>query len=174
MRTPDPHFDDPVALHDYLLEVTKPALLGGDERTFIERFDLPQTIGTFDGAQVLRTEDDVRRVLHGVRGYIMSHAVTDLERRCISAEFIEPGRMIATHVSRYIAGAQLVGKDVISHSSLRCVDGFWMISDNQYAVTKAPQLSAALSGVNLHMPTHFPQHTTPQNEDGSTNKESLQ
>ena len=146
MAKVDPEFATAVEVSEHLLAVTERGIMQGQDALFIERFHLPLTVSTFEGAHVLATEADVLNVLNGVRQFIEINSVDQMVRRCISAQFHGPDQMQATHVSRYLSKGTLVGHEVTSHGFGIRINGFWKIADNQYAVKDTPALSRALLG----------------------------
>ena len=129
-----------------LLERTADALITGDFEAFHPCFVLPQIIDASPGQIELHTLADLRRTFDGVRNYHHRISVTDIVRRCISAEFVDPDTVMSTHSARLLSGSFLVNEAVPVLSRLiRTPDG-WKIAATQYAVAEDEGLLEALMG----------------------------
>ena len=129
-----------------LLERTADALISGDFEAFHPCFVLPQIIDTSAGQVELRTLKDLRRTFDGVRGYHHRLSVTDIVRRCISADFVDPDTVMSTHSARLLSGSFLVNEAVPVLSRLQRTPEGWKIAATQYAVAEDEGMLAALLG----------------------------
>lgn len=128
----DPDFVTPEAVHEHLLEITRQAYLQDDEDMFVARLMLPQTIKTSEFTKTLTTLDDVRQVFRANQAKFLRLGVTDLVRVCISARFVDPDRVQATHVSYLMQGTRLLVEPYPNTGELVRKDGLWLISSSQY------------------------------------------
>ncbi|MEM6305832.1 MAG: hypothetical protein AAF744_14025 [Pseudomonadota bacterium] len=142
----DPAFRTASEVGDFMLEVTSRALMGGDDATFLDRFALPLTIGTYEGEQVIESRGALLKVLRGVQDFLRRNNIDLIDRRTVDAEFLSPDKVLATHESRYLCKGQQIGEVKLCCGTIERFDGFWMITSNDYAVSDAPSLNRALLG----------------------------
>ncbi|SMX46163.1 hypothetical protein [Maliponia aquimaris] len=118
-----------------LLEITGEALLSGAFDRFAECFRLPQVVATMDGARVLRTRDDLRRVFDEVRGLYAELGVARLDRWVEAALFDGPDRIRQAHVTHLLSkeGA-LLRPPFTDLAEIVREDGRWQVVGNQYTV----------------------------------------
>lgn len=140
----------PTAVSQDLLDRTGRGLMTGEAALYLECFQLPLTIATFEGQSRITTQDDLLTIFSATRAYLVRAGVTDLVRHCLHASFANPDTIKATHESRYLSGNRLVQRPAVAFSMLRRIDGVWLVSDSQYAISDAPGLVAA---VTLPTPT---------------------
>lgn len=138
----DPEFDDPLAVSDFLLEVTRKAYFDNDFGSFSKRFALPQVIGTFEGDRTIKNADDLEAVFQSMRQYFARVGVIDLNRRTLSARFLDADTVQYTAISQHILPGYALSEDILIHGILRRIDGLWRISDNRYATTIEPVMRA--------------------------------
>ena len=124
-----------------LLTRTGDAMRRGDFDTFQECFSLPFILETFEGKQLHQTRDDLLTVFNAVRSYRAAHAILDLVRENVAAEYLDAQTISATHVSRMLQkGDILFGRPYPAYSVIKLVKGVWQINYCQYAVDELPSL----------------------------------
>ena len=139
---------------EHLLDETGAALMSGDFQRLMECFQLPYEIGTFAGQRTVTSEAEMRTTFDGVRTHLQARNVTDLVRRCMEAEFLDPETIDSTHESRVMAGPVQVQETFVVYSRQWIVDGRWRVGWSQYAITDAPAYIAVLSGTAPAGPGH--------------------
>lgn len=131
----DPEFESAVAVSDHLLAVTGQAYLSRNVDMFLQRFLLPQTVGTFKGEQVVETPDDFRALFKDMCAHFDTIGLIELNRKTISAKFLEPHIVQATFSTQYITRGYTVSEESFGHGHLRLDRGLWKIANNNYATT---------------------------------------
>ncbi len=129
-----------------LLEKSGAALKNGDFDSFLECFELPQDIATFDGRKTIETPEDLQEIFDGVRALYRRRNVTQIIRQCLEAEFRDENTITTTHQSRNLSGDQLVQAPVTAYSIVKKIDGVWRISYSQYASSDDAELNETLTG----------------------------
>lgn len=119
-------------------------MLSGEFEEFLSCFELPNEIHTFDGSQILKTIEDVRRVYDKVRSFYVLENVTDLVRRCVEAEFQDETTVSAVHESRLLSGDRQINEPFAVFSIIKFTVGGWKLVRSDYAVDHPPALIAAL------------------------------
>lgn len=128
-----------------LLEITGEALLSGAFDRFADCFRLPQALATLDGARVLRTRDDLRRVFDEVRGLYARLGVARLDRWVEAALFDGADRIRQAHVTHLLSreGA-LLRPPFTDLAEIVREGGRWRVAGNQYTVEKGSDHGQAL------------------------------
>ena len=130
-----------------LLSRTGAAMDSGDFEAFCACFSRPVIIETFEGKRLLQTRDDIEAVFAAVRNFRAAHAIVDVVRENVAAEYVDFQTIAATHVSRMLqAGDVLFGKPYPAYSVIKSANGVWRIHFCQYALEDATQLNRALNG----------------------------
>lgn len=130
-----------------LLTQTGNAMQSGDFDAFSACFSRPLVVETFEGKRLLQTQKDVEHVFQAVRDFRAAHAIVDVVRENVAAEFMDFETIAATHVSRMLqAGDILFGRPYPAYSVIKNFGGNWRIHYCQYAVDDPTQLNRALSG----------------------------
>lgn len=130
---------------NYLLDVTGRAMMANDFAMFATCFHLPHELETFDGTHVMTSEAELRATFDAVHEHFKSLGVTQLVRNCISAEFVAPDKVHATHQTFLMAGDRLRQEPFPSFSILRNFAGHWKVTHSQYAISDAPAHNRALT-----------------------------
>lgn len=141
---PGSGFKAAVEISEELLEITGAAMLASDFDAFARNFILPQYVETFEGHVLIATKEEFRLIFDAVRTHYQLKSVTQIVRRCVSAEFKDDSTILATHETRLLNGAQLAQKPFPAFSILNLVDGRWMIKSCVYAIEDAPEHNNAL------------------------------
>lgn len=131
---------------EHLLEATGTALMCGDFDSFQQHFLLPQELQTFEGMRVLKHVDDLKSAFEAVRSFYHRTGVTDIARHCIEAAFKDEQTIEAVHETRLLSGHVLCKMPFATLSTLRLVDGHWMVNGTSYAIAEPPGLNSALLG----------------------------
>ena len=135
-----------------LLSRTGAAMDRGDFEAFCACFSRPVIIETFDGKRLLQTRDDIEAVFTAVRNFRAAHAIVDVVRENVAAEYVDFETIAATHVSRMLQkGDVLFDKPYPAYSVIKKANGVWRINFCQYAVDEATPLNRA-----LHSPEKTP------------------
>ncbi|MEY1554894.1 hypothetical protein AB3Y40_04590 [Yoonia sp. R2331] len=140
---PDPHFDCPVAVSDYLLDITRRAYFERDRTGYAARFILPQVIDTIDGVRNLQTVADLMHVYDEMCRIIQTKGVIDFKRHTLSAVFEAPDTVRCTSISQHLYQDYRLSEEMMIHSLLRRRNGRWKIAKSQY-VTADSRMNAAL------------------------------
>lgn len=135
----------PQAVAQDILDRTGLGLMTGAADLYLECYLLPLTISTYEGQSHVETRADLSSIFAATRAYLLRAGVTDLVRSCLDASFSGPDTIKATHESRYLSGHRQVQQPVVGFSVLKRVNGVWLVSDCQYAITGAARLSGALT-----------------------------
>lgn len=133
----DPHFEDPVAVGDYVLDVTGAALLNSSFDVFLDRCHLPQTLGTFEGTRILATPEDIQTIFKGVCAHLKTIGALELRRRTIAARFIDADQLLYTFSSQYVLPGFQLTQESVAHGRLVRTEGRWKIADHDYATSNA-------------------------------------
>jgi len=133
-----------VAISDGLLAITGQALMSRDFPTFFKSFSLPHLITTFDAKRILRTEEDLEFVFDANCDYFAEKQLTDIVRKCMSADFDGPDTVKAMHVTHLMSGSQRIKDPFPSFSVLERQDGVWRVCKSDYAVNADYSLTTAL------------------------------
>lgn len=147
LRNHDPA--DPVdarAVAEAMLQLTGRAIIDGDFESFARCLHYPQRIGSFEGEQILRSQDDARRVYDGVRQTMDALGVTDMTREVVACDYKDATTIQTTHVSYLLAGDRLVQRPYPTHSLLAYRDGHWGIIESHYAVADNTMHGRVLAG----------------------------
>ena len=129
---------------DGLLAITCQALMASDFPTFFKSFSLPHLITIFDAKRILRTEKDFAFIFNANCDYFAEKRVTDIVRKCMSADFDGPSIVKAMHVTHLMSGSQRIKDPLPSFSVLERQDGVWRVCRSDYAVNSDYSLTTAL------------------------------
>ena len=134
--------EDPIEIHQHLLDETGAAYLARDFDRFARCFELPLTIGSFDGDRQVGTEAELRAVFDGIVTYMARHRFSDIVRRSILAEWRGANVISATHETRWLRADHVSRAPYPAHSVLhRGADGHWRVADSSYAISGIPAFS---------------------------------
>lgn len=128
-----------------LLEVTGDALLSGDFDAFASVFHVPQTMVTMAGSIYMETVDDMRRAFDDMHSHFMAIGVTDIVRKCVSAEYKSPTRIESTHVSDLLHNGKRLKEPYPVFSTLEKIDGQWKVISGEYALEPTNGQALALA-----------------------------
>jgi hypothetical protein len=131
---------------DDLLYRTGLAVNYGQYDDIEDCFFLPQSLETLEGARIVRTPDDVRRVFDSVRAYFAEIGVVDVVRTIVEAKFISAREIESIHVSSLMTRDKTVSRPPYPVFNLirRCDKGVWRITHSSYAITNSRDLNSAL------------------------------
>ena len=127
-----------------LLQQTGDAMMRFDFPRFAAAFHVPHEIETFEGTRVLKSQEDLARVFKAVHERLRREGVTDYVRRVIIAEFRDEDTIVSTHETRWTNGMQLLMDSYPAKTTLKCVDGSWLLYDSSYAVDVSSSFNDAL------------------------------
>lgn len=139
------------------------AYFHSDLDTMTALMHLPVEIATFDSRMVLRTRDDLFRMMDAVRRMIDKENVTTYLRVCIAARHLDADTIDGTHESHVLNGMRYVHPRFPVRCLLRRFDGLWKVVSAEHAVEDdsfvVPAIIAALSHAKT---TDFKQNGFPQ------------
>jgi hypothetical protein len=141
---PGSGFKTAVEISEELLEITGAAMLASDFDTFVQYFILPHYVETFEGHVLIATKEEFKLIFDAVRMHYRLKGVTEIVRRCVSAEFKDDKTILATHETRLLNGAQLAQKPFPAFSILHLDGARWKIKSCVYAIEDAPEHNKAL------------------------------
>lgn len=124
---------NPMAIHQFALDITGAALETGDFDVFAAFFQLPHEIETFGAQKTLRTEQDLRSVFNNARAQFEDAGISRRIRHCISASFQDDDTILSTHISRIMHRNLQMREPVPCHSVLKHIDGLWKVVRSSYA-----------------------------------------
>lgn len=141
-------YDDLIAeeIAEELLYRTGRALLEGVLEGVEDRFTLPHSLETTEGARIVRTPDDIHGIFREVRAYFAETGVVNMVRTVVEAKFISEAEIEAVHVSRiWRRGEEQPGSTYPVFCGLKlCDDGKWRIANSNYAITDSRRFCSAL------------------------------
>lgn len=111
---------------------------------FRDLVHLPAVVGTFDTRMVLKTEDDLRRIMVSVRRFLQEKNVTTYLRVCLAARFVSDDMIEGTHESHALNRMEYVEPRFPVKSVLRRIDGTWKLVEADHAVENDAFLPATL------------------------------
>lgn len=120
--------------------------MSGDGHLFADCFALPQEMDTFHGRRMMHCRADLIETFEAVVAHFRKRGVTDLARTIVAAEFADRETIHMTHVSRLLRGTELLQEPYPCFSIIRRIDGVWLLTFTQYAITDTPEHNTALSG----------------------------
>lgn len=130
-----------------LLYITGQALFGRATQAVEACFDIPQMLETQSGKRLIESAEDIRKVFEDVRAYFSRNGITDIVRTVVSAEFLAPTMIGATHVSQLmLPDGTPFRAPYPTYSILRLNCGKWRIASSIYAIIDCPEHASALSG----------------------------
>ncbi len=141
----DPPCSSATEICQFALQVTRQAYADRDAQTFVDRFVVPHSIGTFEGERRVESAADIEAMFHGMCIYFRDNGIVDLRRRVIAADFRRDDLIEATFVSQHVSRGDLVGQEVVVHTFLKRIDGRWRFGDSRYA-TELGAVSRTLLG----------------------------
>ena len=128
-------------------------MFSGDFEAFLDCFELPHPVETFEGRRVIEDRVELHAVFQAVRRHYKSLGVTMIARHCVEATFKGANTVEATHMARLMRRNALVQAPYPVFSVLRRVGGFWKIAHSKYAIADAPKLSSVIVGPeHRHIP----------------------
>lgn len=135
---------DAVAISDALLDSTGVAINTRDFALFSKAFSLPHAVTTFDEKRVIETIEELETVFHANCDYLAAKRVTDIVRKCMSADFDGPETVKAMHITHLMSGTQRVKDPYPGFSVITRTDGIWRVAKSDYAVDANAGLTKAL------------------------------
>ena len=141
--------DGPVSARDICerrIDATAQAILSGDFDAFAEWFGFPYEFETFDVARRIANLQELRESFDRVHRHYVKLGVTQLERRCIEAEFRDKHTMNSTHESRVLRGNELLLEPYPTFSVSRFIDGRWRVVKSSHAIVDQPAFVLAVLG----------------------------
>lgn len=137
-----------VKISDALLEITGEAILARDFSRFAPAFALPHPITTFDTKRTVETRAELEAIFDANCAYFDELQVTDIARKCLSADFDGPDCVKAMHITHLMSGNNRVKDPYPGFSVLTRTDGVWRVSKSDYAVGADAGLTLALNKIN--------------------------
>ncbi len=128
-----------------LLEITGDALLSGDFDAFSAVFHVPQTMATMAGPIYMETVEDMQRAFDDMHTHFRAIGVTEMIRKCVSAEYKSPTRIESTHVSDLLHNGKRLNEPYPVFSSLEKIDGQWKVTSGEYALEPSNGQALALA-----------------------------
>lgn len=139
-----------------VLNRTGQALLDGDFEIFLNHFQLPQIIETFEGRQTITNAEDLKKLFVSVRGYHKGQNVDRIVRSCRQAEYKSENSIEGVFNALLFSGAELVQTVMSTFVMLQRHDDIWKISYNMYGVNEDSDFGKAL----MHAPSHVSKSRT--------------
>ena len=146
MRSFPERDEDPVVVTQISLDETAIALKTGNARLMVSWFSAPYRVETYDSVRILETEDELVRLFDEVREFYDANGITDLHRRCVAASRRGDDEILATHETRLLHDTRLVADPYPSLSTMRWIDGRWMVTGTSYGADRDSALSQLLAG----------------------------
>lgn len=145
-----------VAISDALLDSTGAAIIARDFSRFAPAFSLPHFVTTFDAKHLIETVEELETVFVSNCNYYAEMRVTDMVRKCMSADFDGPDTVKAMHITHLMAGNNRVKDPYPGFSVITRTDGVWRVSKSDYAVGRDGSLTQALLRLarNAQTPTN--------------------
>lgn len=128
---------------DLLAKATE-ALLNGNFDTYAECFDFPTRLETFEGNRMICSPAELLIIFDDIRNYLSVNNVTDLVRKFVEAEFVEPGILHFVHESYLLNHATLLKQPVPVLSVIKRINGAWKVTKSAYAIPHSDELGNAL------------------------------
>lgn len=129
-----------------LLRRTGEALRSGAFEIYADCFHLPYGLETFDGAQVLRTRQDLEQIFNDVRDTLHRLDVDENSRHIVEARFHDPHTIYAVHEVRLVSRGVLIQEAFPVLSVVRPFDGAWKMTHGSYALPDSPDATHHLVG----------------------------
>lgn len=129
-----------------MLQRTGNAMAAGDFDSFEECFAYPTVIESFTGRQEIEGAKELRELYDALRAYYKAQGVTDIERKCLSAESKSPDMIYTTHETRVLRDTTLVQPPFPVFSIAQLIDDDWKIVFSSYAIAEAPVHDILMSG----------------------------
>lgn len=147
---------DAVAISDALLDSTGEAMKARDFSGFAPAFSLPHKITTFDAQKSIETVGELEAMFRMNCDYFAALQVTDIVRKCMSANFDGPDTVKAMHITHLMSGNRRVKDPYPSFSLITRTDGVWRVAKSDYAVGADAGLTEALQKLsrNAQNPTN--------------------
>jgi hypothetical protein len=136
--------EDVMQIAEDLLARSGRGLMEGDFNLFSDCFILPQDFETFEGKRRISTVEELQAVFDGVRAHFEATQVTIMERHVVMAECLGPEEIQSTHVSRLVAGDQILRATYPVLSTLKRTSDGWKVASASYALPPDPGHQAAL------------------------------
>jgi len=132
-----------------LLDKSGAALASGEFEDFLACMIVPHSVETFDGLQIIETEEDLQGVFEGVRDQLNRLGVVEPVRHILDASFNADGTISCTHETRLVANNQLVQAPFPVFSQLRKERNEWKIASGLYAIDDKSKAAASFQGAAL-------------------------
>ena len=129
-----------------LLERTGNAMAAGHFDTFEECFAYPTVIESFTGQQSIESAQELKELFDALRAHYKTQGVTDIDRKCLSADTKGPDTIYTTHETRILRDTTLIQPPYPAFSIAKLIDDNWKIVFSSYAVCDAPVHDILLSG----------------------------
>lgn len=139
--------DDPQArkIFQDMLDRCGAAMLAGDMENVLCWFTIPNTVESFEGRLVLKTEAETRALFETIMARQREQSITHMVRRVTHAEFRDTDTIWATHETRYIHhGSQLSDKPHQAFSVLHRHPDCWKVHFAQFTVDGRNPLNSAM------------------------------
>lgn len=135
---------DAMAISDALLDSTGEAIKARDFSRFAPAFSLPHLVTTFDAKRLIETMAELEMVFQTNCDFFAEKQVTDIVRKCMSADFDGRDTVKAMHITHLMSGNQRIQDPYPSFSVITRTNGVWRVSKSDYAVGRNGGLTQAL------------------------------
>lgn len=137
--------EDARAVIEHMLERTAHAMLTGDLDLALACFDIPYTVETFAGEKHYETVAEFREQFFEVVGYYRANGVTQLDRRCVLAEFQGPDTISTLFETRIIQFGTMRLREIFpTYSLVRRRQTGWRVTEARYAIDDSDAHNRAL------------------------------
>lgn len=137
----------PVAFEivDDLLTKTGNSMAENDFDSFAECIALPYVVETFEGELRVTNLDMMRRMFDHNVAYYRQTGIRRIERRCTMAEYQRHDHIACTYETMLIdAEDQMVRAPYVAYCMLRNIEGVWLATHAQYAISDSSDHCSAL------------------------------
>lgn len=128
-----PQEDRAVQVYQRLLDSIGEAIEQKDKETYVSFFFIPHKIETFEKTFEIRSVEELGRYFDRLVDRLSSLHVRELVRTCTLAEFVDLSTIKGCHDTRLIDENLRIRESYTALSTLRCIEGAWLVSASQYA-----------------------------------------
>lgn len=120
-------------IYQSLLDGIGDAVRLGDFDRYIPFFYLPHILETFEDRTVIETPEAMNSMFEGIQNRMRDMDVPELKRICSVAEFDGADTIRGCHDTHLINRKSILCDAYSALSTLRLIDGHWLVAVSQYA-----------------------------------------
>ena len=120
------------AIYQNLLDIIGQAIECADFDSYAPHFSLPHRMVAPENSVIIRDQNHLRTLFDGMIDTLRRQSVKGLTRACTIAEFVDAETIRGSHDTWLLNEAAQIKQSYVALSTLRLIDGHWMVSDSQY------------------------------------------